>query len=85
MMMIGRESNDYTRLIYLFPRLLTLLDDPHRVVAYQAFHSIIDLFYLFIDPYHNEEEIGYYDSFIEMLINNLKTVKLRIELFRRLG
>ena len=69
----------------MIPSLINLLDDPDNLTSKYAFNSIIDVFYMFIDPFNNEEETHYYDIIIEMFINCIKTSRLRINLFRRLS
>lgn len=83
-MTIARESDDAVRLTRMIPLLISLLDDPDIVTCKHAFNSLVDVFYLFIDPFRNEEDTHYYEIIIEMLINCVKTPRLRINLFKRL-
>jgi hypothetical protein len=48
----------------MIPLLVSLLDDADSVTSKYAFNSLIDLFYMFIDPFQNEEQIPYYDVII---------------------
>ena len=84
LIIIGKESNDKILLNKFVPYLLSLIEDADSVVCRYAFNTLIDLFYEFIDPFHNEEDTNYYNIFIEMLINCIKTARLRITLFRRM-
>lgn len=84
-MTIAKESTDVIKLTRMIPLLVSLLDDPDSVTSKYAFNSLIDLFYMFIDPFRNEEETPYYDVIIEMLINHVRNPRLRVSLFRRLS
>ena len=48
----------------MIPLLISLLDDPDSMTSKYAFNSIIDLFYLLIDPFENEQQTPYYDIII---------------------
>ncbi len=84
-MAVAKESNDSVRLTRMMPLLISLLDDPDIMTSKYAFNSIIDVFYMFIEPFQNEEQTPYYDLIIEMLINSIKTPRLRVNLFQRLN
>jgi hypothetical protein len=68
----------------MIPLLISLLYDPDTVTSKYVFSSIIDLFYMFIDPFQNEEETYYYEKIIEMLVNCVNTPRLRVNVFQRL-
>lgn len=63
-MFIARETSDEIKLMRVLPYLMSLLDVTDIVVAKYALNSIIDLFYLFIDPFQNEEQTSYYQVFL---------------------
>ena len=69
----------------MIPLLISLLDDPDSMTSKYSFNAIIDLFYMFIDPFENEQQTPYYDIILEMFINNIKNPRLRVNLFRRIS
>jgi hypothetical protein len=63
-MAIAKESTDSVRLVRMIPSLINLLDDPDTLTSKYAFNSIIDVFYMFADPFSNEDDTHYYDIII---------------------
>jgi hypothetical protein len=58
-----------------------LSEDSDISVSREAFLSLVNLFYLFVDPFHCAEDIHYYEIIIEYLIGIVKQTKLRSILF----
>lgn len=64
LMAIAREADDSIRMKRLVPYLINLIEDTDSAYSRYAFNTLIDLFYLFIDPFKTEEDTNYYDMFL---------------------
>ncbi len=62
MEVIGRSCSDAILLKVLLPIFMNMTQDSDITVAREAFLGFIGLFYNFVDPFYNEEDIHYYEA-----------------------
>jgi len=81
MLLVGKDCDDNVILKVLLPFLMHLTQDSDISVAKYAFLGFLDAFYYFVDPFHQEEDIYYFEVILDFIINCIKPSKLRICLF----
>jgi hypothetical protein len=83
MEVVARSSSDSVLLRVLLPIYMTMSQDSDISVAREAFLGFLNLFYYFVDPFHSEEDIHYFEAILEFFISIIKQSKLRLTLFSR--
>ena len=81
--LVARSCSDTVLLKVLLPIYMTMAEDSDISVSREAFLTFLNLFYYFVDPFHSEDDIHYFEAILEFFIGIIKQSKLRLVLFSR--
>lgn len=62
--LVAKSSSDAVLLRVLLPIYMSMSQDSDITVSREAFFTFLNLFYNFVDPFHREEDIHYYEAIL---------------------